>query len=97
MRAPSEIRRVELITRLAIAAVLNVGLLSLYPGVAREGNLDRECLNVLVASSIGAAAVVCVAPLLWRGKTWEPVAALLLMLFPAFSLLLALAFYLKNR
>lgn len=79
-------RTLEVITRLAVGAALNIVLLLMLPRLAMWSSLEQEFWTVFTPGSVGALALGSLAPTLWRGKTWQPVAALLLMVGPVLSL-----------
>lgn len=83
--------------RLFAGGALNVALLLMSPRLGVWSSVEREFRLALVASSIGAGGIVCLAPILWRGKPWQRVVALLLLASPCLTFGLVFDFVQKYR
>lgn len=83
--------------RLLTGAALNVVLLLMIPRVAVWSSVEREFWLALTASALGAIAIVCVLPVLWRGKDPQRVFAVMLLLLPFLTFWLVADFVLSYR
>jgi len=84
--------RQMILIRLIAGAILNMLLLLMIPRIAVWSSVEREFRLALTASSIGAVAIVCLIPVVWRAKGRQQVFALVLMVFPCLSIWVALDF-----
>jgi len=87
----------DVITRLVVGAVLNVVLLLMLPRLAMWRSLEQEFWTAFIAGSVGILAIGCLVPILWRGKTWQPVAAIVLMVGPVLSFYFPIDFLLQYK
>ena len=85
------------LVRLIAGAGLNVVLLLMLPRLAMWSSIEREFRIALTASSLGAIAIVCVAPVLWRAKDPQRVFALMLLVLPCLTMWLVVDFILKYK
>jgi hypothetical protein len=97
MPASHDSRSPQVLGRLIAGGVLNLILLLMVPRLAMWSSIDREFRMALIAASVGVLAIVWLVPVLWRGKTWQPVTAIMLMVCPAISLYLPVDFLFHYR
>ncbi len=71
--------------RLAIGAALDVFLLLMLPSMARWSSEEREVGAALIYAGIGAAAMLCVGPVLRRGTDIQRVAAVIVLVISVFA------------
>ena len=83
--------------RLITGLVFNMVLLSMIGPMARWHSIEHEFGMAIVCAAIGTVALVSVAPVLWRGRDIQKVAAIVLMVLPFLSFLPAVDVYLHYR
>jgi hypothetical protein len=78
----------ECFLRLMIAAALNFVLvaLTLHLGAPVWGAWERPFYFNFIAGAIAGVTLVAIAPVIWRGKAWEIILALLFAMPPLFRL-----------
>jgi hypothetical protein len=97
MKAGQDKRPSEIFIWLGLGASLNLALLLFLPNIAIWSTVQREFWIAFGPSALGVSAIVCVLPIMWYGKTWQPVVALSLMVLPTLSLFLAVDFLLHYK
>ena len=83
--------------RLAIAAGLDVVLLLMLPRLAMSGGDVRDFRMALAYAVMGAAAMVCVVPVIRRGTGLQRVAAIVVLILSALAFGPAADFYLRMK
>lgn len=81
--------------RLAIGAALDVLLLLMLPRLAMWSSEERAAGMAMVYAVAGAAAIVCVAPVLRRGTEVQRVGAVIVMVVSALAFWPAVDYWLR--
>ena len=83
--------------RLAVGSGLDVILLLMLPRLAMSGGDARDFRTALVYAAIGAAAMVCVVPVIRRGSDLQRVGAVVVLILSALAFWPALDLYLRIK
>jgi len=82
--------------RFGLGTIFNVVL---WQFVGKElgtwGGIEREFRIAMVGGCVGAAALVCLVPIFWRGDSWQAPLAFVLVPLPVLSLFMAVLFAVK--
>ena len=82
--------------RLVVATILDIALALKLPQLAMWSSYERECRLAFVYATLGAVAMVCVVPVLWRGTALQRVAAIVLLILSCLALWPAVDFCLSR-